>query len=61
MKRITYVSRFARPFTESELSELGDFAAEKNRKIGVTSVLMTYTPKDFIDGENFYGQGYLHQ
>lgn len=41
MKRITYVSRFAKPFTEDELRELGDAAAENNRRLDVTGVLMT--------------------
>ncbi len=41
MKRITYVSRFAKPFTERELEELGDSAAENNRRLELTGVLMT--------------------
>jgi hypothetical protein len=41
MKRITYVSRFAKPFTEQELTELGETAAENNRELDVTGVLMT--------------------
>ncbi len=41
MKQITYVSRFAKPFSETELDDLGRLAAEKNQKAGVTGVLMT--------------------
>jgi hypothetical protein len=40
-KRIKYVSRFAQPFRESELEELGKRAAEKNEALGVTGILMT--------------------
>jgi hypothetical protein len=41
MKRIKYVSRFATPFRESELEELGRKSAEKNESLGVTGVLLT--------------------
>jgi hypothetical protein len=41
LKRIKYVSRFAQPFRESELEELGKKAAEKNQALGITGVLMT--------------------
>lgn len=41
LKRITYVSRFAKPFTESELTELGELSARNNKELGVTGVLMT--------------------
>lgn len=41
MKRITYVSRFAQPFSESELQELGEVSAKNNQSAGVTGVLMT--------------------
>lgn len=41
IKRITYVSRFAKPFSESELEKLGKISAENNEKLGVTGVLMT--------------------
>ncbi len=41
LKRITYVSRFAKPFSESELRELGELSAKNNKDIGVTGVLMT--------------------
>ena len=39
-KRVTYVSRYAKPLAEGELTELGEQAAEKNRELGVTGVLM---------------------
>lgn len=41
LKRITYVSRFAKPFSESELAELGELSARNNKELGVTGVLMT--------------------
>jgi hypothetical protein len=41
MKRIKYVSRFAMPFRESELEELGTKAAEKNKELDITGVLLT--------------------
>jgi len=41
MKRIKYVSRFAQPFRESELEELGKQAAEKNTTLDITGILMT--------------------
>jgi hypothetical protein len=41
VKRITYVSRFAKPFSESELEKLGEVSSERNRRLGVTGVLMT--------------------
>jgi hypothetical protein len=41
LKRITYVSRFAKPFSESELAELGEVSASNNKELGVTGVLMT--------------------
>ena len=33
MKRITYISRFAKPMTADELEKLGHAAAEKNRDL----------------------------
>jgi len=39
-KRITYVSRFAQPLTAADIEELGTAAGEKNRRLGVTGVLM---------------------
>jgi hypothetical protein len=41
MKRIKYVSRFATPFSGSELEELGAKAAEKNEGLDITGVLIT--------------------
>jgi hypothetical protein len=41
LKRITYVSRFAKPFSESELEKLGESSARNNEELGVTGVLMT--------------------
>ena len=41
MKRIKYVSRFATPFRESELQELGERAAKKNKDLEITGVLIT--------------------
>ena len=41
MKRIKYVSRFAQPFRENELEELGKRAAEKNKTLDITGILMT--------------------
>jgi hypothetical protein len=41
MKRIKYVSRFAQPFRPSELEELGEQAAEKNKSLDITGILMT--------------------
>jgi hypothetical protein len=41
LKRITYVSRFAKPFSESELEELGALSAANNKELDVTGVLMT--------------------
>jgi hypothetical protein len=41
LKRITYVSRFAKPISESELEKLGELSAENNKNLGVTGVLMT--------------------
>ena len=39
-KRITYVSRYAKPMTSEQLMGLGQAAAEKNQKLGITGVLM---------------------
>jgi hypothetical protein len=59
MKRIRYVSRYAAPFRESELEELGRKAAERNRSLDVTGVLITSGglfyqvlegPEDAVDG-----------
>ena len=59
MKRIKYVSRFAKPFSESELEELGAKATEKNKGLDITGVLITSGglfyqvlegPADAVDG-----------
>jgi len=39
-KRITYVSHFSKPMNERELSSLGETAAEKNHRLGITGFLM---------------------
>jgi len=41
MKRITYVSRYSRPMTADEIETLGAKAAEKNRELGLSGVLLT--------------------
>jgi len=41
LKRVKYVSRFAMPFRENELEELGERAAEKNKDLDITGVLIT--------------------
>jgi hypothetical protein len=59
MTRIKYVSRFAKPFSEGELDELGAKAAEKNKGLDITGVLITSGglfyqvlegPADAVDG-----------
>jgi hypothetical protein len=59
IKRIKYVSRFAQPFRETELDELGKRAAEKNEALGITGILMTSGglfyqelegPREAVDG-----------
>ena len=39
-KRITYVSRFSKPFEARALQDLGKAAAEKNRELDITGFLM---------------------
>lgn len=41
MKRLKYVSRFAKHFTEKEIDDLVAFSRESNEKTGITGVLMT--------------------
>jgi hypothetical protein len=57
-KRITYVSRYAKPLTAEEIEALGADAAEKNRAHGLTGFLMASGglfyqvlegPPEFID------------
>ena len=40
MKRITYISRYAKSMSSEELKKLGDLAADKNQELGVTGILM---------------------
>lgn len=40
MKRITYISRYAKSMSSEELKKLGALAADKNQELGVTGVLM---------------------
>jgi hypothetical protein len=41
LKRISYVSKFSRPLSHTEITELADKAAERNRSLGVTGMLMS--------------------
>jgi hypothetical protein len=41
MKRIKYVSRFARPLTEADIQEIAEQAASHNARKGLTGVLVT--------------------
>ena len=41
LKRISYISKFARPLTRDEVSKLAADAADKNQAIGVTGMLMS--------------------
>ena len=59
MKRIKYVSRFAKPFSESELEQLAEQSAANNKDLDVTGVLITSGgiffqvlegPDDAVDG-----------
>jgi hypothetical protein len=40
LKRITYVSRYAKPLSAGEIESLGESAAKKNRELGLTGFLM---------------------
>ncbi len=40
LKRIKYVSRFARPLKAEEIAALGQAAADRNRELDVTGLLM---------------------
>ena len=40
LKQIKYISQFAKPLTWTEVEELGARAAEKNKRLGITGVLM---------------------
>ena len=59
MKRIKYVSRYAKPFSQEELDQLAEQSAANNRELDVTGVLITSGgiffqviegPDDAIDG-----------
>ena len=41
LKRISYVSKFSRPLTRDEITQLADDAAERNRELGITGMLMS--------------------
>lgn len=41
LKRVSYISKFSRPLTRDEISQLASDAAEKNRAIGVTGMLIS--------------------
>ena len=41
MKRIKYVSRYAKPFSQEELDQLAGQSAAKNKELEVTGVLIT--------------------
>jgi hypothetical protein len=41
LKRISYISKFSRPLTRDEITKLADDAAERNRPLGVTGMLMS--------------------
>ena len=41
LKRVSYISKFARPLSRDEISKLAADAAEKNRSLGVTGMLMS--------------------
>jgi len=40
MKRLTYISRFSQPLAASDLEQLARAAAEKNRRLDITGVLV---------------------
>jgi hypothetical protein len=41
LKRISYISKFARPLTRDEINQLAEAAAERNRPLGLTGMLMS--------------------
>ncbi len=41
LKRISYISKFARPLTRDEITQLAADAADRNRLMGVTGMLMS--------------------
>lgn len=54
MKRITYISRFARDLSAREIQQLGEVAAQNNRRDGITGVLVCSAGVFFqiIEGED---------
>lgn len=53
MKRMTYMSRFARPLEQAEVDQIGVHAATRNAVDGITGVLLTMGPVFFqiIEGD----------
>lgn len=41
LKRMSYVSRFSRPFSREEIEELAADAATRNRGLGITGILIS--------------------
>lgn len=41
LKRVSYVSKFSRPLARDEITKLAADAAERNRTLGVTGMLMS--------------------
>lgn len=54
MKRLTYMSRFARSLSEEEIAQIGVHASQKNKREGVTGVLLCLGTLFFqiIEGED---------
>lgn len=59
LKRISYISKFSRPLTHEEIDQLATDAAQRNRSLGVTGMLMSSGgifyqvlegPVDAVDG-----------
>lgn len=41
LKRVSYISKFSRPLTRDEIDQLATDAAERNRSLGVTGMLLS--------------------
>jgi hypothetical protein len=41
LKRVSYISKFSRPLSREEITQLAADAAERNRTLGVTGMLMS--------------------
>jgi hypothetical protein len=41
LKRVSYISKFSRPLTGDQIEQLAGDAAERNRELGVTGMLMS--------------------